>query len=173
MQDNTKIRFLSKKHLVFGLFPVLAWMLIIFCFSAQDGKDSAHLSAGFVLYVVDMLFALADWCNISFTNLSASSLTHYVHCFVRKLAHFGIYSVLGFLLLRYFLQHKNFKIAAVFTLFSGVLYAMFDEYHQTFVAGRGGAILDVFIDASGVVCGIILFFLFTAYKRRKIFNKKD
>ncbi|MGL6119966.1 MAG: VanZ family protein [Fusobacteriaceae bacterium] len=36
------------------------------------------------------------------------------------------------------------------------LYAMTDEYHQSFIIGRGASIRDVIIDASGGLSGALL-----------------
>lgn len=36
-----------------------------------------------------------------------------------------------------------------------VLYASSDEFHQLFISGRAGRIMDVFIDSSGAFTGII------------------
>ncbi|MBC7264651.1 MAG: VanZ family protein [Chloroflexi bacterium] len=38
-----------------------------------------------------------------------------------------------------------------------VLYALSDEYHQTFVPGRNGTFVDLLIDASGALVGLLLF----------------
>ena len=38
----------------------------------------------------------------------------------------------------------------------GALYAVSDELHQMFVAGRMGSPLDVGIDTVGVACGVLL-----------------
>ena len=55
---------------------------------------------------------------------------------LRKLAHAAEYAVLGALLVRA-LGRAALAVAA------GVLYAVTDEVHQTFVPGREGAVLDV------------------------------
>jgi len=68
---------------------------------------------------------------------------------LRKLAHTSEYAVLGALLLR---AVRRVEIA--FAL--GVLYAVSDEIHQTFVRGRHGSPLDVAIDAVGVTVGLVL-----------------
>jgi VanZ family protein len=68
---------------------------------------------------------------------------------LRKLAHATEYAVLGALLVR-----ATGRSGLAFAL--GVLYAIGDEWHQTFVAGRLGAPLDVAIDAVGVACGVFL-----------------
>ena len=68
---------------------------------------------------------------------------------LRKIAHTAEYAVLGALLVR-----ATGHAWLAFAL--GVLYAMSDEVHQTFVAGRHGSPLDVAIDAVGVAVGIAL-----------------
>lgn len=68
---------------------------------------------------------------------------------LRKIAHAGEYAVLGALLVRALPRPG----AAVVL---GALYAVSDEVHQSFVAGRMGSAVDVAIDAVGVVCGVVL-----------------
>ena len=68
---------------------------------------------------------------------------------LRKIAHTTEYAVLGALLVR-----ATGRVWLAFAL--GTLYAMSDEVHQTFVAGRHGSPLDVAIDAVGVAVGIAL-----------------
>ena len=68
---------------------------------------------------------------------------------LRKLAHAAEFAILGVLLLRA-LEHAW----AAFWL--GVAYAVADEIHQSFVAGRVGSTLDVAIDAAGVAVGVVL-----------------
>ena len=69
---------------------------------------------------------------------------------LRKLAHAAEYAILGALLLR---ATRNVGLA--FAL--AVLYAASDEFHQTFVEGRVGAVHDVAIDAIGAAIGIALY----------------
>jgi VanZ family protein len=68
---------------------------------------------------------------------------------LRKLAHAAEFGVLGALLLR-----ATGKAGLAILL--GVLYAVSDEVHQSFVPGRQGALLDVAIDAAGVLCGVVV-----------------
>ena len=42
------------------------------------------------------------------------------------------------------------------SLVFSVVYASSDEFHQTFVAGRDGNIIDVLIDSSGALVGIMI-----------------
>lgn len=68
---------------------------------------------------------------------------------LRKLAHAAEYAVLGALLLR---AVGDVRLAVA----AGVAYAISDEVHQRFVAGRVGSPLDVAIDAAGVALGVLL-----------------
>jgi VanZ family protein len=65
----------------------------------------------------------------------------------RKLIHAGTYGALWFLWWR---ALGRTAPAVAITL----LYAVSDEYHQTFVPGRPGSPLDVLIDAAGVLIAI-------------------
>ncbi len=68
---------------------------------------------------------------------------------LRKLAHTAEYAVLGALLLR--ALRRPLPAAGL-----AIAYAASDEVHQHFVTGRQGRPLDVLIDATGVVAGVLL-----------------
>jgi VanZ family protein len=68
---------------------------------------------------------------------------------LRKLAHVVEFAVLGALLARA-VRREPAAIAL------GALYAVTDEIHQSFVAGRQGSPLDWTIDSAGVVVGVLL-----------------
>jgi VanZ family protein len=68
---------------------------------------------------------------------------------LRKLAHFGEYAVLGFLLVRA-VGREPLAVGL------GIAYAGSDELHQHFVRGRHAAVRDVAIDAAGVLLGVLL-----------------
>ena len=56
----------------------------------------------------------------------------------------------------------------IFTLWFSVINAIVDEYHQLFITGRDGTILDVLIDLIGIVVVLILIrIIFTIYLRTK------
>ncbi len=65
---------------------------------------------------------------------------------VKKGAHFLAYALLAVLVWRVFQEGKRpYLYAIVFT----ILYAISDEFHQTFVLGRHGQPIDVVIDSLG------------------------
>lgn len=46
-----------------------------------------------------------------------------------------------------------------------VLYALSDEYHQIFVPGRNGTLVDLLVDASGALIGLLLFWRWNHARR--------
>jgi len=90
------------------------------------------------------------WAAVIFTLSSIPHLSSGLGTWdlvLRKCAHVTEYAILGLLLARA-LQRE----LPAFGL--GVLYAVSDEFHQSFVRGRHAAPLDVAIDAAGVLIGL-------------------
>lgn len=68
----------------------------------------------------------------------------------RKIAHMAEYFVLAFLLFSAFLGHSLSKSKALaLALILALFYALTDEYHQSFTAGRSASLLDAGIDGLG------------------------
>jgi VanZ family protein len=92
------------------------------------------------------------WAAVIFAISSIPSLSTGLGVWdvvLRKLAHAVEFGALGALLVR---ALRNEPAAIVL----GSLYAVTDELHQTFVAGRHGSPVDWGIDTAGVVTGVIL-----------------
>ena len=68
---------------------------------------------------------------------------------LRKGAHVSEYAILGLLLVRAITRE-----APAFVV--GVAYAITDEIHQHFVTGRHASPVDVAIDSTGVLLGILV-----------------
>ncbi len=73
---------------------------------------------------------------------------------LRKLAHASTYGALTLLWFRALGPITPRALAAAAAI--SLLYAISDEYHQSFVAGRHGSPLDVGIDAIGIGAAIII-----------------
>ncbi len=54
----------------------------------------------------------------------------------------------------------------------GVLYAASDEFHQSFVPGRGPSIVDIGIDSLGVLTGILAVLIIISIYRALKSDKK-
>ena len=162
-----------KKNLIFKrvLFIVmlLAAFYVIFNFSAQDGEKSGNLSLKVTNFIVNLFSKVK--------NMDTSLRMHYVerlHPIIRKLAHFSIYCLVGFSVMGFWCTFdiKN-KYKLLWSILLGVSYAASDEFHQSFVPGRGPSIRDVCIDSAGVLTGIfIMIFLILLFEAFNNWIKK-
>lgn len=147
-----------KKIVLWAL--VIGCMALIFSFSAQPADNSMNLSDG-------LLHSILRFLHI---DLSEEIIT-FLRVFIRKVAHFSIYALLGFLAYLLFEAGYEFKIkkAMVSTVGLCALYAITDEVHQLFVPGRSCMIRDVLIDTAGAVCGLAMASLicFILLRRKK------
>lgn len=75
----------------------------------------------------------------------------------RKFAHFTEYAILCLLFFRGFKNMTGFAKPRLLLLsfLLTVLYALTDEFHQTFVSGRSGKIFDVGVDSLGAFFGLL------------------
>lgn len=73
--------------------------------------------------------------------------------FVKKGAHAAGYAVLAMLLWR---ALKSSRRPFWWALLGAAVYAFSDEWHQTFVPGRRGSLVDVLIDSLGALAGLLL-----------------
>jgi len=136
-----------------SFLPALAIMYMIFTFSAQEGNISSNLSYN----VSHKIVTIGD--QILGKDLSDEQIDYYterIHGPVRKLAHMSEYFILAvavaFPLYVYRLRGLPLLLLAG-TLCVG--FAVLDEYHQSFVAGRSPSVRDVMIDSIGVFLGIM------------------
>lgn len=86
--------------------------------------------------------------------------------FVRKMAHFCEFSLLGFwfmLCLRVYTRH--FVRHVSWPLFFGLLTAVIDETIQLYVPGRSSSVKDVLLDFSGVLTGLFIALLILLFFR--------
>lgn len=148
--------------------PALIMMYLIYSFSAQTGEQSSTAS-----YEVSKITVLA-YNKIfakGYPNEILNQLIAEIHPFIRKTAHFTEYFVLAITVA---FPLYVYKIRGIFLFFTGgifcVAFAFFDEYHQSFVAGRGSSLRDVGIDSLGVLCGIIIAQIVCHIGRKTIFK---
>ena len=121
---------------------LIAWMVIVWNFSSQNGQASSNLSGG----ILTKIF-----------NVSADNKNIQLYEFLlRKTAHFSVY-FLGSIIFYNFLKINNYaknKYLATFLFI--FFYASTDELHQRFVADRSGQISDVILDSCGGLSYLII-----------------
>jgi VanZ family protein len=74
---------------------------------------------------------------------------------VRKAGHMGVYGILALLLWRTLAGTIAWRRPWAWALVLTILYAITDEFHQGFVAGRHESALDVGIDAAGALIAVV------------------
>ena len=159
-----------KRKIFLGLF--LLWMAVVFLFSHQTGVNSSKTSGVIVKEVVKIITTIKEVPEDKIDDLTST-----VSFIIRKLAHFSIYAVGGiilFILLKLY-NFSNIK-ALLCTVGLCFCYAVSDEMHQLYVAGRSGQIRDVCIDTAGATTGAILTLILGIIKDRikKLkFNQKN
>lgn len=133
--------------------PALLMMYAIFSFSAQNGVDSDNLSHKVSVKIVQIG---NEVLNKNLEDWQIDQVADRIGYPVRKLAHMTEYFVLAVTVALPFYVYglRGFGLMLVAGLIC-VGFACGDEYHQSFVAGRGPSIKDVGIDSIGVFLGII------------------
>lgn len=89
---------------------------------------------------------------------------------LRKLAHITEYAVLVFLFYRAASQGVGRRRALAYAALFALTFALSDEYHQSFIAGRSGNAVDVSIDSLGIFLSVFLIdkrFLDASIKKTK------
>ena len=135
----------------------IGWVAVLFFFSGQTGAESGELS----LWLTHLVQRLFPWIP-----LTTDALEH----LLRKLAHFSIFAVEGFLLCLAMME--SFRDKGAGALLSGILctaVAAANELHQSFIEGRSCEGGDVLIDSAGALLGIAVAALayFLCRRRRR------
>ena len=147
----------------------LSWIAVIFALSSNTGAESSTVSNS-VLQIINEVFGI---------NITDDLV-------IRKVAHateFALLTIFSYLALSSTnkisrktsyaespvkLLRSDNEMNIIFTLWFTILNAIFDEYHQLFVANRDGSITDVLIDLIGIVIVLIIVrVVFTIYMKSK------
>ena len=128
-------------------------------FSNMDTIKSNGTSKGIINSVVDTTLETSN--NIGIieeipTEKEKQNIINNLNLPLRKIMHFTEYLILSLLLLNA-LTKTNIKNKYFITIIICFLYAITDEYHQTFIDGRTGKFIDVLIDTTGSMLGLIIY----------------
>ena len=139
---------------ILSFLPLLLMLSVIFSFSAQTGEQSGSLSfsvAQKIVEIKDRLFSRAESAEQILQEAEK------IHFYVRKAGHMGEYFLLAltvYLPLSVYGQKGISRF--LWALGVSVLFAGLDEFHQSFVAGRGPSAADVGIDSCGALLALLL-----------------
>ena len=138
----------------------------IFSFSNQNGVQSSGLSRKVTKILTNNIKKVQ-----AMSKEEKEIFMNNAEKIIRKLAHFSIYTVVGFLMMALMSTYNAKTIIRVSISFGiGVIYAISDEIHQYFIPGRSGRVFDVIIDSFGVLTGIciimIILYIITRIKKK-------
>ena len=109
--------------------------------------------------VAAWLPALA-WAGLIFAFSAQADLTlvpdQGLDFVVRKLGHMAIFGVLALLFWRALAATTTLRRPWAWALAVTTVYAITDELHQAFVAGRNASLRDVGIDAAGALIAVVI-----------------
>jgi VanZ family protein len=146
-RGGTKLRWLK------DWWPAILWAILISSFSTS--AFTSENTSRVIIPVLSWLFPHA--------SPETLSLIHHV---IRKCAHFTEYFILSLLLLRALrVGTRDFGLRWALVVISIVAgYAALDEFHQSFVPGRGAAVTDVMLDTSGGAAAQLLVALLVLWR---------
>lgn len=123
----------------------------IFGFSSQNGIESGSISRKVARKIIDVFPYTKDLREETKIKMVERSQP-----IIRKLAHFSIYLLVGILIMTFVSTYPLLLWEKwVISLGVGFVYAISDEWHQSFIPGRTAQVKDVMIDTIGVFTGII------------------
>jgi len=126
--------------------PLIVWLAFI-SYASTDSFSASNTSR--------IIGPLVLWL---FPHTTPETLAT-IQFFTRKLAHFTEYAILGFLAARAFRSSPRAAIHTRWFLICAaivVVYALIDEYHQSFVPSRTASIFDSLIDMSGGLTALLI-----------------
>lgn len=156
---------MKKTFIIISALLVVAWMAVIFFLSSMP-SDESNIGS---MKIANKIIEQTAETSAEATNKAESKTAKKqkaeaiedVNYILRKFTHAGVYLILSILILNLFVQiglklgWKYILVCIVFCL----IYAGTDEFHQSFVVGRTGQIMDVGIDAIGIIIGAGIFYL--------------
>ncbi len=140
---------------------VFLWMIFIFWLSSMNADESNQKSKKTIDEITQKTTNITSKVGVTKKHPSKEKTEKIVEVLnlpFRKVMHASVYFILSILVLYAFMQNKiPDKKVYIITIFLCFLYACSDEFHQTFVDGRTGQFIDVFIDSIGSVIGCLFY----------------
>lgn len=137
--------------------PVLIWMGLIFTISTDIGslQHTSRIIGPFLRF---------------FHPAVSEKTIHDVQVVVRKTGHLTGYAILAMLVWRArngaFLPPRWQWNAGLFAEAIALLYAISDEFHQSFVPTREASVVDVMIDCAGAAAGLFAVWALGRFRKK-------
>ena len=156
----------DRKQLLKTWLAALLWMALI-AIESTDTFSSEHTSR--LLYPLLHFLMGLDVARFEV-----------VHHYLRKIGHFVGFFTLSFFLFRAWRATLRLPWAPRWALqWSAIAFCMsalvasLDEWHQTFIPSRTGAVKDVVLDSCAALTAQVLIFLYLSWKPRRMVTAGD
>ena len=169
---------MAKRVIIIAL--VVMWLAVIFIFSESaaniSGPQSRVVLEKGIKYTFKTLHKLGLTQRV-YTDEQCKELSHKYLLPFRKLCHMTVYFVLGVFVAAAFRNFTKLRFlwVIVLTVIGCFVYAVTDEFHQTFVTGRSGLFMDCLVDSTGSLLGALFYALMHTLKLKlkdKIHRKR-
>ncbi|WHY85581.1 VanZ family protein [Neobacillus novalis] len=142
----------------FWVFALIIWMAVIFFFTQLPYFTGESTSKALF-----KLFAVQH--DTTHSANGGSVLIKVVNIILRKASHLTAFGIIAILLFQVF---RNFRYPYFLSWFLTFLYAITDEWHQSFVPGRTASFQDVLIDCLGAFIALLIAHSYTSRKRKTL-----
>lgn len=149
-ENNQKMK--TKLFRILMIILCICTLFTIYGFSNQNGIQSKGISTKISKCILNFSSQYREMDTKEKTRI-----LNRTNAIIRKVAHFSIYTLLGIFLMGMMTKTKvKDRWRILITIGLGMLYAILDEFHQSFSPGRTPKITDVYIDTLGIIIGILL-----------------
>lgn len=144
------------------VFSIIYILLIVFCFfnSLQSANVSSEMSGGITNYIVIFIEKILSNDNLDY---------NIIHKVVRKvIGHYLYHVVVGVIgIIVYLLFLNNNKKAFIVAIIVSLMLSIISELLQLFAEGRSFSAVDILINYSGFLTGIVFFEIVCKIKKQK------
>ena len=151
-----------KRKTIFKVLMCVIWLGLIFYNGTRQGEISQNASHKIIKVASKFMNVPSEQAvkpGIKFSD---------VNFYVRKNAHFFQYLILSILMCAAVSHFKLYKSTKIFLLlFLLLLFPVIDEFIQKYVPGRTSNVLDVVIDFSGGILGMLIFNIYQKVHKRR------
>lgn len=141
----------------------IGWMIAIYKLSSMNSNNSNGKSTDIISIFIEDTLDITNNYGITSSHPDEQKIekaSQLINAPMRKVIHATVYFVLAFFiitLINIIFDHKKYFLSVCIVLALCILFATTDEYHQTFVAGRTGQLMDIIIDSAGAIAGILFY----------------
>lgn len=156
----------NKKKIIISIIVcllIILWIGIIYKLSSMNTTNSNGHSKDIISVFIEDTLEITNKYGITNSHPNSTKIekaSRLLNAPLRKVMHASVYFVLAFLIIlfvNYLFKNKKYLVSSLISLVLIIALASFDEFHQTFVAGRTGQIKDVIIDTCGAIVGILFY----------------